>query len=286
MTLLRTALLGIPSRRMRILVEIAPGAWRYIAKIIPYANPDGGFAVVPAYQGHEGYITKLKLVDTFSHLIPAQPPRMFDGHAVSHRVKLSFHSDGATQISAADITTSVFSGRDTGGDFKGVGVLGHPFSRPVNSGSVFSLTAWGLHHYRKTDIKGDAVRFSRLELGRRGSLGGSAFLLKGFLIKKSEDVEVVNIESDMRIRSVRWNGTTGRKELMELRVINLRNHDSCLAISCRRTRTPTADGHPSGYMMSGQRSVSESIGIHVFFPRPNSAKFYRTLDRGIFANSA
>ncbi len=207
---------------------------------------------------------------------------MFGGHAVSHRVKLSFHSDGATQISAADITTSVFSGRDTTGDFKGVGVLGHPFSRPVSSGSVFSLTTWGLYHYPKTNATRDTIRFSRVELGRRGLLGGGAFLLQGFLIKKSEDVEAVNIESDiMKIRSVRWNGITGRKELMELRVINLRNDDSCIAIGCRRIPRPRADRNPSGYMMSGQRSIAESIGIHVFFPRPRFAKFYHTVDRDI-----
>jgi hypothetical protein len=134
----------VPSRRVRILAEHTPGVWRYIAKVVPYKLPDGGFAFIPAYPGFSGHIMKIKMADTFSHLVQPPPPVILEGRSVSHRIKASFHHDGSTQISGADSTTSVTSGREADGAFKGLGILGRPFSTPVFTGSVIGMTAWGL----------------------------------------------------------------------------------------------------------------------------------------------
>lgn len=270
---------GVPVRRLRIVVEGSPGIWHYIATIVPYALPDGGFAVIPAYQGRDGYVCKYHLKDTFSHLIAATGHGIFDGQLTTRRIKLSFHSDGATQIAGGEGSTFTRSGRDQNGGFRGIGILGRPFSMPVISGSVFGLTCFGLHHYPRARAIDGAIRFSNRELGRRGLLSRGAILLTGFLVLRSEAVERFEVSFQTRIRSVRWNGHTGTRERMELRVANLRNEHCYLALDCTRIRKEPTGRNPSGFMMSSQRSA-ENIGISVFVPRPANSHVYRTLDRG------
>jgi hypothetical protein len=151
--------------------DAAPGVdGRYVAKIVPYKLPDGGFAFIPAYPGFNGHIVKVKMADTFFHLVQPRPPVILDGRSVSHRIKASFHDDGSTQISGAGSTTSVTSGREVGGTFKGMGALGRPFSTPVFTGSVIGMTAWGLPFYPRANVSKDVIRFSSAELGKKGLL--------------------------------------------------------------------------------------------------------------------
>jgi len=280
-TTTQDAIRRLPCRQLRVVVETSPDVWRYIAKIQPY-GADGGFAVIPAYEGQKGFLSKIKLTDSFSHPVRPPQPRMFDSRTVSYRIKLSFHPDGATQISAADgspgMATPVTSGPDGRGDFKGMGIMARPFSQPVFTGGVFGITAFGLHHYRRASVVKDTVRFSSLELGKRGLLGRAAVRLMGYLIKRSEDVEILDLGPPPRIRSRRWNGITGRRELMELRVCNLRNEHCYLAIDCTRVPVPKADRNPSGYILSSQRSLQD-VGIIVSFPPPKNPSAYNTLDR-------
>jgi hypothetical protein len=258
---------------MRILVEHAPGIWRYVATLSPYNLPDGGFAFIPAYRGFDGHVMKIKLKDTYSHLVHPQPPVILDGRSVSHRVKASFHHDGSTQINGADSSISVTAGREPDGAFKGMGILGRPFARPVNSGSVIGMTAWGLSFYptRPFDSK-RTIRFSRTELGKKGLLERAAVLVQGYLIRRSEKVRVVSEYPDLRIQTVRWNGILGIRQDMELRVCNLYSPDAYLAIDCSRIPLPKVDGNPAGYMMSTQRDPLEDIGLQVVFPAPRGAR--------------
>lgn len=267
-------------RRWRIVVENTSGAWRYIATIVLYGLPDGGFAVIPAYQGREGYICKYRLKDTYSHFVPPTQSALFDGRRVTRRVKLSFHRDGATQISAADVSTSVLSGPDGQGGFRGIGIIGRLLESPVYSGAVFSLTCWGLEHYPRARTMKRSICFSRTDLGRKGLLGRGTILLMGYLIQRREPVEWIEVESQTRLRSTRWNGITGRRERMELRLVNLRNEHSYLGIDCTRMPKGRFERNPSGFMMSSQRSLDD-VGIQVVFPPPSFARSYGTLDRGI-----
>ena len=270
-------------QQWRVLVENTPGIWRYIAKIVPYGKADGGFAVVPAYPKRGGAIVKIRLKDTFSHFVHPTGGSVVDSRNVTNRVKLSFHPDGVTQISGADDYGTVTSGLDQStGAFKGMGVHGRPFSRPVTSGSVFSMTAWGLAFYPKTTTEKKTIRFSSLDLGKQGLIGRSAVLLQGFLIHRSEPVEVINVGGQVRVRSVRWNGHTGRREAMELRVCNLYNDQSYLALRCFRQSNPKVERNPSGYMLNSQRGMNDDTGLHALFPAPSrAAPFYKTLDRGV-----
>lgn len=274
----------VPVRRLRIAVESSPDVWHYIATILPYGLPDGGFAVVPAYPGHDGYASKACITDTFSHLIAPPRPYLFGGCFTTRRVKLSFHSDGVTQLSGGDGAAFTRSGRDQNGNFRGVGIIGRPFSNPVISGGVFSLTCWGLHHYPRARAMDGAIRFNNRELGRRGLLGRGMILLTGFLVSRAEAVERFDISSQRRIRSARWNGMTGGKERMELRVANLRNAHCYLAVDCIRIPKGQTDRNLAGFMMSSQRSRG-NIGIFVVVPRPRNALACDTLDRGIARSS-
>jgi hypothetical protein len=269
-------------KRTRILVEASPGVWRYIAKIVPYGSNDGGFALVPAYTGKGGSVHKIRFKDTFSHLVRAQNPVLIDMKKVTNRIKLSFHADGATQISGADDPGTVTSGRDpVTGVFKGMGVSGRPFTNPVISGSIFSMTAWGLAFYPRTEVEKDTIRFSRVELGRRGIMGPSAVLLQGFLIHRNEPVEFTEENGGIRCSSIRWNGHRGVREKMELRVFNTRSDQVYLALSCFRIPQPKVDRHASGYTISSQRSPDDHTGLHIFFPAMRVPASWRTLDRGI-----
>jgi hypothetical protein len=142
------------------------------------------------------------------------------------------------------------------------------------------MTIWGLEHYPRTSVTKDTIRFSRLELGKRRLLGRkSASLLTGFIIRRSEKVEVVDVES-ARIRNRRWNGITGRQELMELRVCNLNNLDAYLALDCVRIARPRDDTRPpSGYWLSSQRDLKHIRHSRVL--SPFGGKFYNTLDREV-----
>jgi len=271
-----------PCQRIRVLVENTPGVWRYIAKIVPYGKIDGGFAIVPAYSGTGGAVYKIKLKDTFSHIVSPTNPVILEKQTVTNRIKLSFHSDEATQVSGADDLGTVTSGREHAtGVFKGMGILAPPFTRPVISGSVFSMTSWGLEHYPRTDIKKDTIRFSSLDLGRRGIIGRSAVKLDVYLIHRKHSVEFIKAGADLQTKSPRWNGELGIKEMMELRVCNLRSDEIYLGLSCFRRPNLKVDRNPSGYMLSSQRSLAEDTGLHVFFPAPRGAPSWKTLDRGI-----
>jgi len=269
-----------PARRLRVIVENSPGVWRYVAKIIPYGKRDGGgFALVPAYMERKGYVCKIKVTDTFSHTFVPPQPAMFDGCTISQRIKLSFHADGATQISGADSGNLVTSGRDFAGAFKGMGILGRPFSNPVLTGGIFSITIWGLQHYPRSTVKKDTIQFSRIDLGKRRILTGDAIILSGYLVKRTDGVNHFFANGEHRVLSRRWNGGLGIKENMELRVCNLHNEHSFLAIDCIRMSHVKADRKPSGYMLSSQRD-KDNVGIHAFYPPPKFVSAYRTLDRG------
>jgi hypothetical protein len=275
-----------PCRRMRILVENSPGVWRYIAKIVPYGKGDGGFAVVPAYRGRGGAVLKIRLIDTFSHLIRPRDPVVVDRRTVTNRIKLSFHPDGMTQVSAANGSSTVISGLDQNtGAFRGMGVHGAPFSRPVESGAVFGMTVWGLEHYPRTELTKDTIRISRLELGKRGLLNRAAISLEGYIIHRKHPFSATNNEGGPQVRLVHWNGTLGVREIMDLRVCNLHSEESYVGIRCFRIPKPRVDKNPSGYMLASQRDRIEHTGLNVFFPAPGRALMGKTLDRGLIAPS-
>ncbi|WP_395494517.1 hypothetical protein [Acetobacter sp. KSO5] len=269
-------------KRKRILVESSPGVWRYIAKIIPYGLPDGGFALVPSYEHNEVGIFKIQLLDTFSHLIAPPDPIATDYQKASNRIKISFHHDGATQISGADTTGAIISGRHKeSGEFKGLGILGRPFSAPTFTGAVLGMTAYGLSLYPRTNITKNTIRFSRDDIGRKWQLSRGAVILEIYLMHRKQEVEFYKVDNEIRCHAIRWNGATGLREKMDLRVFNLRSEEVYLGVRCYTRTTPKTDGNISGYMLSTQRDKNTNMGLLILCPPPRKALNSRSLDRGL-----
>lgn len=269
-------------KRKRILVESSPGIWRYIAKIIPYGKSDGGFAFVPSYEHNETGIMAIQALDTFSHLIKPADPTIVDYQKANNRIKISYHPDGATQISGAGETGTIRSGREKKtGEFKGMGILAHPFSAPTYSGGILGMTSWGLVHYPRTSIVKDTILFHRNDFQRKSLLSKGCVYLEIFAISRREKMDFYKHDDEIRCRSIRWNGTLGLREKMDLRVFNLRTDEMYLGIRCFARQPPSENGYPSGYMMSTQRGRNDQVGLMVFCPPHRKNPNVRSLDRGL-----
>jgi hypothetical protein len=148
-----------------LAVEHPRGAFRKLTKIVPYGLPDGGFAVmVPSHKANEGLLSKAQVFDSvFARSLILPAPSVIELYSVSSKIKLSFHSDGATQFSSMD--GRIISGKDpTTGEFKGLGIQARPFIRPVWSGPTLGIEAWGLEDFEECELSENVLLFTQREL--------------------------------------------------------------------------------------------------------------------------
>lgn len=86
---------------------------------------------------------------------------------------MSFHPDGFVQFSGEN-AARILSGRDTGGEPKGLGVMFNPLFNPIRSGPTFGVSAWGLEEFDELEPSRDhVITFSQEEMYFRGCVPGT-----------------------------------------------------------------------------------------------------------------
>lgn len=118
---------------------------RRIFKILPIS--DGGLSVtVPYHNARAGCMLKMPLTETQTGAFNVDAGAMVNFSASDH-VKLSYHSDGFVQFSS-ERHGSILSGRNReSGEPRGLGLISHPLSEPIQTGPSIGCSIWGLSDF-------------------------------------------------------------------------------------------------------------------------------------------
>ena len=262
---------------IRIVIEHPVGVWRKLMKIVPYSAPDGGFAVMmPYHKADSGFLYKAQVHDRLANLVLLPRPTVVSRYVVSSTVKMSFHSDGATQFSSME--GKIISGRDSAtGFFKGLGIMARPFTKPVWSGETFSIIAWGLSQFETCKPDKDDIRFTIAEMAnphlryaKKPALG-----LAAYMISRAKPLASTPTFPDYRAIMKLWNPKLGVFWRREVRLIALHSEEAVIAIHV--LKLPNTFSSPSGFRFASPRD-KDDFGIYAVYPRESGMKAHQSLD--------
>ena len=268
-------------RSIRIAAEYGAGKWAYVAKIIPYGPADGGFAIIPQGNLHYGQLARHRTRDTFSHFI-GPTASVIEQAKVSSRAKVSFHPDGFTQFSSID-RGAIVSGPDRQGWPIGFNIRARPFSRPVSTGGIVSLTFWGLSHLPPIAPALADVQFSRQILrtvppvvfDAPASIARRGIVLEGYLLKEPFGRIVNDLKRPSCVINL-WDGILGRQYPRFMRIVRLHSRDATLLLGARIAQVEFQP--PAGISISTQRDENH-VGLFAMFTKHPHGDKGRSLDR-------
>ena len=258
-----------------IAVEHAKGTLRKITKIVPYRLPDGGFAVMmPYHEANEGLLYKAQAFDTLSHSLILPRPTVAEAYRVSSKAKLSLHSDGTTQFSS--MNGHIISGKDPQtGEFKGLGIIAHPFAQPVTSGPTLAIDAWRLEEFQEQDPTGSVLLFTQEQLRDPFmQTSSSCVRVEIYALSRRDPLAsrgyFPNYSATMRV----WNKHLGTFGTREIRLIALHNPEVALGVFV--AHMPNIRQH-SGFSLAGRRDV-QCYGLYAEYPISTSVHTHKSLD--------
>lgn len=248
-----------------IAVEHPLGSFRKVTKIVPYGLPDGGFGVmVPYHKANQGILSKEQVFDSLSRRLILPPPSVAEIYSVSSRVKLSFHSDGTTQFSGMD--GRIISGKDPiTGEFRGLGVVAHPFTQPVRSGPTFAIEAWGLEDFEQCELGGSVLVFTEKQLRNPYVSGPSNSVhIEVYMHSLRQPLASVgyfpNYQSTIRV----WNPNSKLFGKREAKLVALHSREVALVILA--AHFPNIFESRSGFRIASPRDA-KSYGLYATYPR-------------------
>jgi hypothetical protein len=248
-----------------VAVEHPKGVFRKLTKIVPYRLPDGGFAVmVPYHKANEGILSKQQVFDSLSRRLILPPPSVFEMYSVSSKVNLSFHADGTTQFSGMD--GDVISGKDpTTGEFRGLGIMAHPFTKPVRSGPALAIVAWGLEDFEVCELSEDVLLFTQPELRNPYMPWPSnSVCIEFYMPSLRQPLASKGYFPDYRSPIRLWNPNSKLLRTQEMRLIALQSPEVALAVFAMHV--PNNQTVRSGFTISSPRD-RKSFGLYATYPR-------------------
>lgn len=247
-----------------IAVEHPNGAFRKLTKIVPYRLPDGGFAVmVPYHSANHGLLSKVQAFDSLSRRLILPPPSIVEAYSASSKVKLSFHSDGTTQFSSMD--GSIISGKDpTTGEFRGLGIVARPFTRPVWTGPTFAIDAWGLEDFEKCELGRNVLVLTQKELRNPYlSTASNSLRIEFYMHSLRQPLASEGYFPNYRTTIRVWNPNSKLFGKREAKVIAL--HSPEIALVILAGHLPNIWNSRSGFRISSPRDA-KCYGLYATYP--------------------
>jgi hypothetical protein len=260
---------------VRIIIEHPAGVWRKLIRIVPYS--DGGFAVMmPYHVEHSGFLYKARVHDTRTKLLRLPQPIMVSRYIATNKVKMSFHSDGATQFSS--MNGRIISGRDSAtGAFKGLGIMARPFTDPVTTGPTFGIMAWGLTQFETCKPGETDIRFTVAEMANpyhRHDVA-PAVGFAAHIITRMRPIASTPTFPDYRAIWKMWIPVFGTFENREVRLIALHSDDAAIKIHAKMI--PNMFSSLSGFQFGSPRD-KDDCGIYAVYPRQRGMWAHQSLD--------
>lgn len=266
---------------VRIVIEYPCGTWRKLTRIVPYPLPDGGFGVmVPYHKAGKGLLFKARVHDTIAGLVRLPPPARISRYIASNSVKLSFHSDGATQFSTMDHKNKIISGRDpVTGEFKGLGIMSRPFTNPVWSGPTFSIVAWGLSQFEVCKPGSEDIIFTAAEMINPylRSAKQDAICLEAYILSRAKPTASTTDFPGYRAIMRYYNSKLAVFGSREIRLIALHNEEALVGVHV--AKFPNIFRSRSGYRIASPRDENDN-GIYAHYP-PDERGDFSCLDYGV-----
>ena len=161
------------------------GTLRKITKIVPYKS--GGFAVLaPYHKARKGYLLKHPVDYSKRHMKVTRDEAV--EYSAEDRVKLSLHPDRFVQFSGEN-PGRIISGRDPNtGEPRGLGIMSHPLSTPINTGPTFGCVAWGAADFAALNGTGKrgVIAFIEEDYYYRGCTPDTwnGYVIEGFVLEE------------------------------------------------------------------------------------------------------